>query len=498
VSNLRQMELITVSGLFDPGWYRTFYSDVPDSGLSPVSHYLRIGGKENRHPSPLFDALFYLSKYPEVSVAGINPLVHYLQFGLAEGRQIRSLKRNSECELISRSGFFSKDWYLSRYPDVAVPGLDPIEHFLDFATLELRDPGPFFSTEYYLSRNPGAAASTSNPVVHYVTEGLGQKLIIRGVDWQRQRTILRKSGFFDPDWYLRTYLDVARTGADPLDHYLDIGDKEGRCPSPYFNAKQYLLDNPDVAEHGINSLLHYLQSGAAEGRRRRDLPAAIEGVGAGVDHSRGTKRTLELLKNGSSQRNGADGEHEAKGGMAKLLVNRARAFAGHLIRFTNESKTQKDSAQRAKNLAIVSESDSVRISQDFAVLQNTDATLLAEVARLKNQVEAARGKLQSVWDFVFRLQSEHVAASAELKAELAALHRQVPELQAALVDSRRENNALRLQNTDWKQTGDRMSSALAKTKAETIQVARERDEARLQIARRLSSKAWLFKRVLRF
>jgi hypothetical protein len=97
-------ELILVSGLFDPDWYRTFYPDVVDTGLSPVTHYLRIGSKENRHPSCLFDAGFYLSKYPDVAEAGANPLLHYLQFGLSEGCQIRSLKRHRECELISHSG----------------------------------------------------------------------------------------------------------------------------------------------------------------------------------------------------------------------------------------------------------------------------------------------------------------------------------------------------------------------------------------------------------
>jgi hypothetical protein len=271
-----QKELISVSGLFDPDWYRTFYSDVANSGLNPVTHYLRIGAKENRHPSRLFDAVFYVSRYPDVADAGMNPLIHYLRFGLSEGRQIRSLERNSECELISRSGFFNKDWYLSSYPDLAVPGVDPLEHFLDFATPELRDPGPLFSTEYYLTLNPSVAASASNPLVHYITQGLRQDFKIRGVDWQRRRRLLLRSGFFDPDWYLRTNLDVARTDGDPLDHYLEVGDREGRSPSQYFNAKQYRLENPDVAQHGINSLLHYLQYGAAEGRRIQYLPTAIE------------------------------------------------------------------------------------------------------------------------------------------------------------------------------------------------------------------------------
>jgi hypothetical protein len=66
-----------------------------------------------------------------------------LQFGLAEGRQIRSLKRNSECELISRSGFFSKDWYLSRYPDVAFQALTQLNTFSILRHWNFAIPVPF-------------------------------------------------------------------------------------------------------------------------------------------------------------------------------------------------------------------------------------------------------------------------------------------------------------------------------------------------------------------
>jgi hypothetical protein len=262
-----EKELIVVSGLFDPNWYRTFYPDVADSGLDAVTHYLRIGGPQNRHPSRLFDAGFYVCTYPDVAEAGMNPLVHYLKFGLSEGRQCRSLARNRDCRLILGSGFFIQNWYLSSYPEVALQGVDPLEHFLDFATVELRDPGPRFSTEYYLTLNPGVAAAAANPLVHYLTEGIQHDRKIRGVDWQRRRTILLRSGFFDADWYLKTNIDVARAGEDPLDHYLEAGGMEGRSPSLYFNAELYLLENPDVAKSGMNPLFHYLQYGAAEQRQ---------------------------------------------------------------------------------------------------------------------------------------------------------------------------------------------------------------------------------------
>jgi len=35
---------------------------------------------------------------------------------------------------------------------------------------------------------------------------------------------------FSPEWYLRTYPDVAAAGIDPLQHYLSHGRREGRLP----------------------------------------------------------------------------------------------------------------------------------------------------------------------------------------------------------------------------------------------------------------------------
>ena len=40
----------------------------------------------------------------------------------------------------------------------------------------------------------------------------------------------------------------------------------GRNPSPAFDANEYLRSNPDVARSGCNPLLHYLRYGKAEGR----------------------------------------------------------------------------------------------------------------------------------------------------------------------------------------------------------------------------------------
>lgn len=73
--------------------------------------------------------------------------------------------------------------------------------------------------------------------------------------------------YFDSDWYLETYPDVAAAGRDPPSHYLSNGAAEGRDPGPSFSTRGYLAQNPDVAALGLNPLLHYVQFGRAEGRK---------------------------------------------------------------------------------------------------------------------------------------------------------------------------------------------------------------------------------------
>ncbi|MBV1835598.1 hypothetical protein KUA02_16795, partial [Komagataeibacter pomaceti] len=76
---------------------------------------------------------------------------------------------------------------------------------------------------------------------------------------------------FDPEYYRRTYPDVAESGMDPLAHYLEYGRAEGRSYAQNtfpegFDPEYYRRTYPDVAESGMEPLTHYLEYGRAEGR----------------------------------------------------------------------------------------------------------------------------------------------------------------------------------------------------------------------------------------
>jgi hypothetical protein len=83
--------------------------------------------------------------------------------------------------------------------------------------------------------------------------------------WLAKRQLI-KSGLFDPDWYLREYLDVTQSGRAPIEHYLEEGYLHGYRPNPLFDTRWYLERYEDVRRSGINPLIHYLIKGAAEGR----------------------------------------------------------------------------------------------------------------------------------------------------------------------------------------------------------------------------------------
>lgn len=69
--------------------------------------------------------------------------------------------------------------------------------------------------------------------------------------------------YFDALYYRNTYTDIARAGADPYEHFMTHGWREGRNPSPRFNTLYYRDKYLDGAE--VNPLQHYLETGRFAG-----------------------------------------------------------------------------------------------------------------------------------------------------------------------------------------------------------------------------------------
>lgn len=179
--------------------------------------------------------------------------------------------------IIEDSEFFDGAWYLERYPDVAMLGMAPAEHYVRIGASLLRDPGPGFSTEGYLLANPDA--SGLNPLVHFMRRGRveGRRLApaaqhhtarARHGKWSIERQdaadVAKVREAFDAGFYLATYPDVGMS--DPFLHYMTIGWRVGRDPTPYFSTSYYLDKAPEIRRAGINPFFHYVLHGKREKR----------------------------------------------------------------------------------------------------------------------------------------------------------------------------------------------------------------------------------------
>ena len=82
------------------------------------------------------------------------------------------------------------------------------------------------------------------------------------------RELVKKSGFFDEVFYLRTNPALPEK-TDVILHYLMIGHKENADPSEKFSTERYKLDYPEVCEYDMCPLVHYLRIGKAEGKKPR-------------------------------------------------------------------------------------------------------------------------------------------------------------------------------------------------------------------------------------
>jgi cellulose synthase/poly-beta-1,6-N-acetylglucosamine synthase-like glycosyltransferase len=73
--------------------------------------------------------------------------------------------------LLRKSHLFDRNWYLTKYPDVASSGLSPLVHYLRKGAEERRDPSIEFNTAAYLNHNNDVSESGMNPLVHFLLFG---------------------------------------------------------------------------------------------------------------------------------------------------------------------------------------------------------------------------------------------------------------------------------------------------------------------------------------
>jgi GT2 family glycosyltransferase/glycosyltransferase involved in cell wall biosynthesis len=214
--------------------------------------------------SGFFDPEWYLSRYPDVATSGFEPMLHFVHYGAAEGRD--------------PNRFFDSAWYLAHYPDVAMSGQHALLHYLRLGAAELRNPHPRFDAAYYVDEHPESAA---NPLLYHLRFGLR-----RG--WLTEKPIA-----------IREYLpSTARSPPAPLDVAVDIIIPLYRGRAQAQRCIESVLADPDrpagrviaIDDHSPEpGLSRWLDRLAARGQikllRNRRNRGFVASVNIGVDEA---------------------------------------------------------------------------------------------------------------------------------------------------------------------------------------------------------------------
>jgi hypothetical protein len=157
-----------------------------------------------------------------------------------------------------RGGAFDSPAYRARYWDVADSRLDSLLHYVQFGMHEGR----------FLSGPLEKSASEADPSALAMELGDDRPLpsavdLPEVVDDEVTAAVRSE---MDTAYYLDLYPDVAESGIDPVEHFVETGWLEGRDPHPEFSTSYYLEMNADIAGAGVNPYFHYIAAGRDEGR----------------------------------------------------------------------------------------------------------------------------------------------------------------------------------------------------------------------------------------
>ncbi|MCB8876652.1 glycoside hydrolase family 99-like domain-containing protein [Acidisoma silvae] len=149
--------------------------------------------------------------------------------------------------VIAQSGLFDLAWYCTTYKAAPATAL---QHWATIGWRQGLQPNFYFDTNWYLTYYEDVASTGHNPLVHYIQFG--------------EREGRRPSELFDPVWYRETFL----IGADQLclAHYLRERLTGRVNPNPDFDTSFYLETYADVASAGLDAFIHFMDLGFREDR----------------------------------------------------------------------------------------------------------------------------------------------------------------------------------------------------------------------------------------
>lgn len=222
-----ELEAIRNSGLFDAEWYLKTYPDVKALGMDPLEHFLWLGHKLRRRPSPNFDLDRYLEEKSRKALVPSTALAEYL---------------SKEASFSNRSGQKSD-------PKTTAPQTHQHEHAVNSKNPEIALIQPHFDEEWYREQLKQATLDVPDAIGHFVESG-----------WKLG---LSPNRWFDTLGYVAANKDVAKAKINPFLHFLKNGRQEKRSPNPFFinrNKKPDILNRRFPSEYGpIEKIISFSQ-----------------------------------------------------------------------------------------------------------------------------------------------------------------------------------------------------------------------------------------------
>lgn len=298
---------------FDSDFYTQWYPEA--SGMTPEEaqrHYYDVGAEKGFFPTFLdmidnefpesgaipanFDWEFYIRANPEVpdTLDKWQAAAHYLIEGKQQGFAYRS---SGQSDFLIE---LDPEWYSEIY---GVKREDAERHFGKFGRPNVLSANPRFDALAYLEGASDVAVSGIDPLQHYLRYGRAEG---RGASsaspvYESERKIFRPSAVeiarsffeFDPSFYRKLRRDLAQVGWTDSrleEHYLHYGEKEGGRPNEFFDPEFYRSTYGSALGAWKHSLLeHFLSVGllrgfapseeVANGMKTHSFSSAIEWVG---------------------------------------------------------------------------------------------------------------------------------------------------------------------------------------------------------------------------
>lgn len=214
-------QLTDASWLFNSDVYCASSPDLTGFALA-YDHFVAKGDREGRSPSVFFDPKLYLSELTPGEAAAAareGPCQHFLRHPPSASHRT--------------SLYFDPDWYLRRYPAVAVAigsgtTTGALHHYLTNDSPTDFDPLPQFSERFYLARYPDvaeavAAGTWRSGYLHFLTHGVFE-LRSPSPQIDLRHYVEGRNG-------VRADLDLGRA-RDAFAHYLTVGSKQGSTVAP--------------------------------------------------------------------------------------------------------------------------------------------------------------------------------------------------------------------------------------------------------------------------